>query len=130
MSKQKPKRPVAVTLLAILELFLALLALLGVTAAWFGLRHVRWSGGFLTIIVMMLAAVEIALAFGFLTGKGWAWIVGISFGVLGMVVSILSLYLRPRFVGVIYLVVDLAVIYYLMQPRVRQYFYRNKPAGR
>jgi hypothetical protein len=126
----KPKRPVAVTILAILEVILAALALLGIIATWLGLRHIRWNVGSLTIVLLMLAAVELALGFGFLTGKGWAWIGGILFGVLGTAISVFSLYFRPRFGGIIYLAVDLAVIYYLMQPRVRQYFYRNAKVGK
>ena len=122
----KIKRPTAVTLLAILELSLAILALFTVAAARFELiRHIRWSVQHLSIVLPILAAFELALAYGFWTGKGWAWTVGLLFGILGTAISIFALYVRPTPGEVIYLLIDLTVIYFLMQPRVHQYFKHN-----
>ena len=127
----KTKRPAAVTLLAFLELSLATLAILVVAAARFELiRHIRWSVESLTIILLILAGFELALAYGFWTGKGWAWTVGLLFAILGTAISIFALYVRPTPGEVIYLVIDLTVIYFLMQPRVHQYFKHNDATGK
>jgi uncharacterized membrane protein (DUF2068 family) len=127
----KTKRPAAVTLLAFLELSLATLAILVVAAARFELiRHIRWSVESLTIILLILAGFELALAYGFWTGKGWAWTVGLLFAILGTAISIFALYVRPTPGEVIYLVIDLTVIYFLMQPRVHQYFKHNDTTGK
>ena len=127
----KTKRPAAVTLLAFLELSLATLAILVVAAARFELiRHIRWSVESLTIILLILAGFELALAYGFWTGKGWAWTVGLLFAILGTAISIFALYVRPTPGEVIYLVIDLTVIYFLMQPRVHQYFKHNGTPGK
>ncbi|MGA2783138.1 MAG: hypothetical protein ABSF09_00365 [Candidatus Bathyarchaeia archaeon] len=127
----KPKRPAAVTLLAILEVSLATLALLVVAAARFELiQHIRWSVESLTIILLILAGFELALAYGFWTGKAWAWTVGLLFAILGTAISIFALYVRPTPGEVIYLVIDLTVIYFLMQPRVHQYFKHNGTPGK
>ena len=124
----KVKRPLPVTVLAILELCLAGLAILGILALNFeAMRHVRWSVESFTVILLLLAIVELALAYGFLSGKNWAWMFGLLFAVLGTAVSIFSLYLTFRPGGLLYLIIDLIVIYYLMQPRVQQYFHREKP---
>ncbi len=127
----KRKRPAAVSLLAFLEISLATLAVLVVAAARFELiRHIRWSVESLTIILPILAGFELALAYGFWTGKGWAWTVGLLFAILGTAISIFALYVRPTPGEVIYLVIDLTVIYFLMQPRVHQYFKHNDAAGK
>ncbi|MGA3297443.1 MAG: hypothetical protein ABSD41_08325 [Candidatus Bathyarchaeia archaeon] len=127
----KTKRPAAVTLLAFLEISLATLAILVVAAARFELiRHIRWSVESLTIILLILAGFELALAYGFWTGKGWAWTVGLLFAILGTAISIFALYVRPTPGEVIYLVIDLTVIYFLMQPRVHQYFKHNDATGK
>ncbi|HKM51012.1 MAG TPA: hypothetical protein VJZ75_07515 [Candidatus Bathyarchaeia archaeon] len=127
----KTKRPAAVTLLAFLEISLATLAILVVAAARFELiRHIRWSVESLTIILPILAGFELALAYGFWTGKGWAWTVGLLFAILGTAISIFALYVRPTPGEVIYLVIDLTVIYFLMQPRVHQYFKHNDATGK
>ena len=127
----KTKRPAAVSLLAFLEISLATLAVLVVAAARFELiRHIRWSVESLTIILPILAGFELALAYGFWTGKGWAWTVGLLFAILGTAISIFALYVRPTPGEVIYLVIDLTVIYFLMQPRVHQYFKHNDAAGK
>lgn len=127
----KPKRPTAITILAILEASLGTLALLFVAAARFELiQPMRWSVESLTIILLILGGFELALAYGFWTGKGWAWTVGLLFAILGTAVSIFALYVRPTPGEVIYLVIDLTVIYFLMQPRVHQYFKHVGTSGK
>lgn len=128
----KLKRPASITLLAILELALAALALLIVIATQFAwIRHVRWNFESLTIILLILAGVEIALAYGFWTGKPWAWASGLIFAILGTAITIFALYVRPSngiISKVAYLLIDLLVIYFLMQPRIHQYFKKSSTA--
>ena len=122
----KTSRPFGILLLTVLELALATLSLLGAAATYFEvIRHIRWSIRSLEFILLILAIVELALAYGFWTGKAWAWTSGLVFAVLGIVFAVFSLYRRPTVGGIIYLLTDLVVICYLIQPRVHQYFSRT-----
>ena len=110
----KPKRPASIPLLVLLELFLAALSILEVARRETGLaRHV---------ILIILAIAELALAYGFWRGKSWAWLGGITLAILGAGFSIFSLYRHPNIGTIIYLIVDLLLVYYLMQPKVQNYF--------
>jgi uncharacterized membrane protein (DUF2068 family) len=114
----KANRPASILLLILLELFLAALSILQVTRTETGpIRHV---------ILVILAIAELALAYGFWTRKGWAWLAGITLTILGTGFSIFSLFRRPNIGAIIYLLVDLLVIYYLMQPKVHNYFRHGK----
>jgi len=126
------KRPNNVTLLVLLEVLLGILFLSGVFALT-TLRvslsevvpHVRFFpvGLFtITVALTLLAAVEFVLAYGVWDGKGWAWTVSLAFAVLGVVFFIFSLFLRPSFGEIAALIIDLLLLYYLMQPRVQSYF--------
>jgi len=117
----KTNRPPSILLLVLLELFLAALSIVEFTRTEIGpVRHV---------ILVVLAIAELALAYGFWTGKRWAWLGGITLAILGTGFSIFSLYRRPSIGAIIYLLVDLLLIYYLMQPKVHNYFRHSNVGG-
>ena len=110
----KTNRPASIPLLVLLELFLAALSI--VELAPTGTGPVRY------VVLVILAVAELALAYGFWTGKGWAWLGGITLAILGTGFSIFTLYRHPTIGAIIYLIVDLLLIYYLIQPKVHNYF--------
>jgi len=59
-------------------------------------------------------------------GKGWAWIGSLIFAVIGLVFSAFTLFMRPRVGEAIALVLNLVIMYYLMQPRVQSYLGKGK----
>jgi len=136
MTKQ---RPFGVTLLATLEVILGVLVLLGgltIVIEGFILSdmfpHVRWFPFRITsigIALLVFALIDFALAAGLWVGKRWAWIAGLVCAALGMVLGILSLFLRPGIGELIALVLDLVIIYYLMQPKVQAYFPKGLKAA-
>jgi uncharacterized membrane protein (DUF2068 family) len=92
--------------------------------------HVRLFPVRLSVVVgalLVLAAIEFVLAFGLWSGMSWAWWASLAFAVLGIVFYVLSLFLRPGLGEIASLILDLLVLYYLMQPRVQAYF-RKVPA--
>jgi hypothetical protein len=117
----KPNRPASIALLVFLELFLAALSILEVAR--------RETGPGRHVILIILAIAELVLAYGFWSGKRWAWLSGITLAILGTGFSIFSLYRQPNIGAAIYLLVDLLLIYYLMQPKVHNYF-RHGNVGR
>ena len=126
------QRPNDVVLLVLLEILLGILFVFGVfalTALGFSLPtvvpHVRIFPLRLftvTIILLLFAGVEFVLAYGVWSGKGWAWTGSLAWTVLGIVFFIFSLFLRPSFGEIAALIIDLLLLYYLMQPRVQSYF--------
>ena len=125
-------RPFGVTLLATLEAILGVLVLLGgLTLVFAEFRilemfpHVRWFPVRITgvgIALLVFALIDFALAIGLWVGKRWAWIAGLVCAALGIILGILSLFLRPGVGELVALVLDLVIIYYLMQPNVQAYF--------
>jgi uncharacterized membrane protein (DUF2068 family) len=132
------QRPNDVALLVLLEILLAILFVSGVfvlTVLGFSLPevvpHVRFFPVRLltiTIVLLVLAGVEFVLAYGIWNGKGWAWIVSLAFAVLGIIFFTFSLFLRPSFGEIAALIIDLLLLYYLMQPRVQSYFGKGAKA--
>ena len=119
-------------MLALLQVLLGILFLLGVfalTVIGFGLPevfpHVRFLPVRLFVVViglLFVAAIEFLLAFGVWNGMGWAWGASLAFAVLGIAFFVFSLFLRPGIGEIASLIIDLLVLYYLMQPRVQAYF--------
>ena len=123
-----PVRPAGVTILAILQI------LGGVLIFFVGILAVSVSGmtstlggydyGHLTGIMWMVGGVLIVggligagLGYGLWKGKGWAWWATLIFSILAMLGSLVAL---PT--GVISLLIDIAILYYLTRPGVKRYF--------
>ena len=87
------------------------LPVLSLPSSFFGLI-----GGVLTI----LGLVGFLLAWGLWTGKSWAWIVAIIFAIIGIISNLVTL---PA--GVVGLILNGLIIYYLTRPAVKGFFGRN-----
>jgi uncharacterized membrane protein (DUF2068 family) len=121
-----------------LQILLGILFFLGafaLTVVGFGLPevfpHVRLFPVRLfvvAIVLFVLAAIELVMAFGVWSGFGWAWGSSLAFAVLGVVFFVFSLFLRPGLGEIVALIIDLLVLYYLMQPRVQAYFGKGAAA--
>jgi uncharacterized membrane protein (DUF2068 family) len=133
------ERPFGVTLLATLEVILGVLVLLGgltIVVEGFILSdtfpYVRWFPFRIIAIgiaLLVFALIDFALAVGLWVGKRWAWIAGLVCATLGIMLGILSLFLRPGTGELIALVLDLVMLYYLMQPKVQAYFPKRLKAA-
>lgn len=131
-------RPFGITLLAILQILLGLLELLGAVAVAFVsfvlpemVPHVRFfaprsplSG----LGLVLLAFIQFILAYGLWKGKGWAWIGSLILAVIGLVFSAFTLFMRPRVGEIIALILNLVIMYYLITPRVQGYFGKGRPS--
>ena len=126
------QRPASITVLAVLQGLLGTLCLLGVfalTVAGFRLPevvpHVRFFPVKLFVVVIVLfvlAGIEFVLTCGLWKGLRWAWKLSLALAVVGIVFFVFSLFLRRGFGEVASLIIDLLVLYYLIQPRVQAYF--------
>jgi hypothetical protein len=133
------ERPIGVTILAVLEAILGVMVLLGglsIVIEGFILSdmipRVRWfptriiGGG---IALLVFALIDFALAIGLWVGKRWAWIAGLVCAILGIMLGVFSLFVRPGIGELVALVLDLVIIYYLMQPKVQAYFPKGLKAA-
>jgi hypothetical protein len=136
------KRPLGVTILAILAiiggLFSLLFAALGFLAAGvvasgalagaYGSATVAQSTtalAFSSGSLIVLGILYLAFGIGAFMLKGWAWTAGIIALVLGIVSDIALPFLTSTSFGpssIIGIVIDLALIYYLFRPNVRTAF--------
>ena len=130
-------RPTGITILVILEVIGAILVLLIALAimAFSGFIYsyvppgsippqlfaglVAFGGAILVIISILCFLV----AWGLWTGKRWAWYIAFILAILGALGSLFNL---PS--GILGLVIDGLIVWYLWQPNVKAYFSMGAPA--
>jgi uncharacterized membrane protein (DUF2068 family) len=115
------QRPNGVATVAILEMLLGIILFTAFVLSFLPgiLRHFR---PVTEMILLILATVDFALAYGLWTGKGWAWTTALVFGLVGITFSGFMLFVRPAFGQLVSLLIDLLILYYLMQPKVHRHF--------
>ena len=109
-------RPRGVAILAVLEFVLGVLLLLGAFRRSFEIMQSA------AIFLMIFAAVSFCLAFGIWTGKAWAWLGGVGLTVFGIILSVFTLFIKPTVGEGIYLILNIVMIYFLIQPRIHRFF--------
>ncbi len=128
------QRPKGVTILAILAAIGGVLGLLG------GLALVGFGGlagglvgaaigGFVVIsglIILVLAVLELVLAYGFWTLQPWAWQLGVILSAVNILIQILGV-LRIVFYSdlssaLLSIIISGVIIYYLNQAEIRRVF--------
>jgi cytochrome c oxidase subunit IV len=81
------------------------------------------------VAFVIFAVIDFIIAYGLFVGKKWAWVLSIIFSVLGIVTAVFSLFMRPRMGEFLAMIIDLVILFYLMQPRVQAYFKRTPSIG-
>jgi lysylphosphatidylglycerol synthetase-like protein (DUF2156 family) len=103
---------------------LALLAVRFVLSEMFS--RVQWLTSTAPLIIgitlVAFAVIDFILAYSLWVGQRWAWIVSLVFAVLGIVITVPSLFVRPGLGEVVALILYLLVVYCLMQPHVQTFF--------
>ncbi len=121
-------RPLGVTILAILgiiaALFLFAFAALFAVLAPMSLAEMKSAVPFLSflfavgsVFFAILGAVQLVISYGLWKGATWAWWIYVILLALGIASSLLSL---PQ--GVVGLVLNGIILYYMTRPRVKEYF--------
>lgn len=138
------KRPVGITILAVLaiiygifSLLLALLGLLGsaLLASGVASQTIKYSAGTLvyaTISDAILGILYLAFGIGTFSLKRWAWTAGVVALVLDIVRQIIGFVLHGFSAGIVFpiitIVIALVVLWYLFRPTVRAAFGVRKAA--
>ena len=125
--------------LVALQVLVGLLTLLGGLAALIGrmllpeafpqIRPIPFTAFVAGIWFLIFSAIDFVVAYGLFVGKRWAWVLSAIFSVLGIFTAVFSLFMRPRMGEFFALVIDLVIVFYLMQPRVQAYFKSVSPTS-
>jgi hypothetical protein len=70
-------------------------------------------------IAILIGIVGLITAWGLWTGQGWGWTLGL---VLAIISLILSLPTALAGVGIVPIIIDIVIIYYLTTPHVKAFF--------
>jgi hypothetical protein len=138
---EKRERPLGVTILAILEAIGGIIYIVGILliGLFFEMittfmpetmpRMVGFFRGFLGMIVLVIARIllilgliSFLLAYGLWTGKGWAWTLTLIFSIIGILLGLVSL---PT--GIITILINVLILYYLTRPHVKAFFGKAPP---
>jgi hypothetical protein len=76
------------------------------------------------IIVLLIAILYIAIAYGVWKGRRWAWTLGVVVSVISIVFGVLGLAGNVSLFSLIQLALPIVVIYYLWQPDVKRWLGR------
>ena len=123
-------RPTGITILGILYIILGIGFLLG--AAFFGVLSASFMqssvlsgfgaiGGFIAIFMIIAAIIEFVIAGALFSGKSWGRTIVMIFAILDIIFQGGSL-LVGNVGGVLAIILDLIVLYYMWRPHVIRYF--------
>jgi hypothetical protein len=116
------RRPLGVTIVAILMAINGIsLIVSGATAA--GLIAVPFVGA-VGFVLIAIGIAFLGVAWGLITGKGWAWIVTVILSIIAIISSIISI-ASGHFGAVIHLILSGVILYYMYRPDVKSYFGRT-----
>lgn len=146
---QKPSRPTGVTILAVLCILAAIGGILfGAGALVIGLVIGTYAGSQLTsslassgysglaalgaatiatflivvgVVFFVLGILYLAVAVGFLGGRGWSWTLGLIVSIINIVWSIIQIAFGS-YSSAFGLVVGIIILYYLTRPHVKAFF--------
>lgn len=76
-------------------------------------------------IAVVLGIVWFVLAWGLLTGKGWAWIITLILAIISVIFSIVGI-VSGGAPSIISLIINGIILYYMYRPNVKSYFGRVK----
>ena len=125
-SVPKPKRPVGVTIIAIVAAAGGLLSLFGGAQVLSGMA----SGPIaLAYIVIIFGLLGLALGFGFYTGAKWAWMAGIAIYIISIGLGIAEIIYGGQvglIGGIIRTLAGIVIPIYLTRPGPKSFFGKGK----
>jgi hypothetical protein len=141
MAQEQQKRPMGITILAILGIVGGLFmilggcsvvaggAVIGAMGAQAGMGDVTGGGALLSvygIVLLVIAVADIVFGIGAWTLKPWAWMLGLVLQGINVVIALVSIVAGWSTFGsqIIGLAINAVIIYYLMTPDVKKAFGR------
>jgi len=133
MTTQQSKPP-GVVILVVLEVLGGILGL-GGGLLLLGIAGVMTFGPRVEVLLLVLGliftimgAIQLFLAYGLWNGRGWAWTWTLVSAIIGIVLSVVSL-AGGHIWGIVRLIGDVLLIWYLNTPRVKGFFRKTTVAS-
>ena len=79
-------------------------------------------------VLIAIGIGYLAISYGLLKGRGWAWSIALILSYIGIVIAIISI-LSGNFISVINLAINIAIVYFLYRPQVKAFF-RKSPSAK
>lgn len=114
-------RPIGITIIAILMIISGILFLIG------GIGFVAFIP-VLGSIIIAVGIASLAVAWGLLKGKGWAWIVTLIITGVSFILNAISI-ATGNIGSIVGIIINGIIIYYLYRPNVKSYFGRGRAAS-
>jgi hypothetical protein len=128
MSSEK-ERPTLISILAIIYFVIGLMALIGGILTTMGIaigmsveEELRGLGlEFIGIGIIVYGLIMIIVAGGFWNGWKIMWYIGVIVSIIGVILGVASI-VFTAFVGIIPLIIDIIILWYLFRPPVKEFF--------
>ena len=126
----KPKRPLGVTVLAILAVLGGILLLfsgigIGSSPTLFtsmpNMAYLAPIAADLGIVFIILGLIALVSAYGLWTGKKWGWWITIIISALGVLLNLISL-VSGSYGAIVGIIIEVVILYYMTRPYVKAYF--------
>ena len=121
-------RPILITIIAILYFLAGIFVVIGGILMITGtiavedveedLKGLASAGG---AVLVVMGLISIVLAGGFWNGWKIMWYLGVIFTAISLIMGVASLF-TGVFVGIITLIIDTLIMYYLFRPGVKAFF--------
>ncbi len=116
------KRPLGITLVAVLQLLGSLIMILAGITIVFGSALVEIDYGMTYgVFLFLFGLIGLFVAIALFSGKSWAWYLILIFTLLSLISDIMSIVIGGP-VSIISLVIHLVILYYLFRPNVKRFF--------
>jgi hypothetical protein len=73
--------------------------------------------GIIGLVMLVIGIAGFAVAYGYWNGLGWSWTLGLVITVIGLIIGLASL---PN--GILGIIIDGLILYYLTRPHVKKWF--------
>ena len=132
MADNPYKRPLLVTLIAVIYLLVGLAITIGSIGILVGGEAVLIESGveeyadiyaYIGVISLLVGLVYLLISYGFLKGWSVIWYIGVAFSVLGVVMSAMSIIVAVEMI--VPLVVFLVMLLYLFKDNVKLFFLKR-----
>ena len=106
-------RPLGVTIIAVLLVIAGIISFVG------GLILLIILVG---IVFLALGIAYFVMAYGLWKGRGWAWTISLIISGIGIVMGIVYIIQDPFGGGIVNIIINGVIIYYLNRPNVKAFF--------
>ena len=118
----KGNRPTGISILAILEIFGGIVAIIAGLLVTVAVSSILGGlGQILGIIAIISGLFAVAVGYGFWTGAKWSWWLAVILYIFGIIFSLASVVVGSVF-SIVGLIIDSLLLYYLTRPGVKSWF--------